>query len=70
MKCLKMPSGFPGGIFDVAPFQFSPGVVPVLVPPSVELRLVRSYTEYRYAVVNDRRVIVRSSRSSINRIID
>jgi hypothetical protein len=24
-----MPSGFPGGIFYVAPFQFSRGIVPV-----------------------------------------
>src|SRR6478672_1078993 len=27
------------------------------LPPSVELRPVPNYTEYRYAVVNDRRVI-------------
>jgi hypothetical protein len=54
----------------VAPFQFSPGVVPVLVPPSVELRLVRSYTEYRYAVVNDRRVIVEPRTRKIIKIID
>ena len=65
-----MPSGFPSGIFYVAPFQFSLGVVPVLVPPSAELRLVRSYTEYRYAVVNDRRVIVEPRTRKIIKIID
>jgi hypothetical protein len=65
-----MPSGFPGGIFHVAPFQFSPGVVPVLVPPSVELRPVPSDTEYRYAVVNDCRVIVEPRTRKIIKIID
>src|SRR4029077_108242 len=28
------------------------------LPPSVELRTVPSHTEYRYAIVNDQRVIV------------
>ena len=28
------------------------------LPPTVELRTVPNHTEYRYAVVNDRRVIV------------
>jgi len=40
------------------------------LPPSVELRPVPSYTEYRYAVVNDRRVIVEPRTRKIIRIID
>ncbi len=40
------------------------------LPPSVELRPVPSYTEYRYAVVNDRRVIVEPRTRKIIKIID
>jgi hypothetical protein len=65
-----MPSGFPGGIFHVAPSQFSPGVVPVLVPPSVERGPVPVAPEFRYAVVNDCRVIVEPRTRKIIKIID
>ncbi|MFZ2157585.1 MAG: DUF1236 domain-containing protein [Bradyrhizobium sp.] len=40
------------------------------LPPTVELRTVPSHTEYRYAVVNDRRVIVEPRTRRIIRIID
>jgi len=40
------------------------------LPPSVELRPVPRYTEYRYAVVNDRRVIVDPRTRRVIRIID
>jgi len=40
------------------------------LPPSVELRPVPRYTEYRYAVVNDRRVLVEPRTRKIIRIID
>jgi hypothetical protein len=40
------------------------------LPASVELRTVPSHTEYRYAVVNDRRVIVEPRTRKIIRIID
>ena len=40
------------------------------LPPSVELRTVPSYTEYRYAVVNDQRVIVEPRTRKIIKIID
>jgi hypothetical protein len=40
------------------------------LPPSVELRPVPSYNEYRYAVVNDRRVIVEPRTRKIIKIID
>ena len=40
------------------------------LPPMVELRPVPSYTEYRYAVVNDRRVIVDPRTRRVIRIID
>jgi hypothetical protein len=65
-----MPSGFPGGIFYVALFQFSSGVVPVLVPPSVELRPVPDTPELRYAVVNDCRVVVEPRTRKIIKIVD
>ncbi len=42
----------------------------VMLPPSVELRTVPSHTEYRYAVVNDRRVIVEPRTRKIIKIID
>lgn len=40
------------------------------LPPSVELRRVPSHTEYSYAVVNDRRVIVEPRTRKIIKIID
>ena len=40
------------------------------LPPSVQLRSVPNHTEYRYAVVNDRRVIVEPRTRKIVRIID
>ncbi len=40
------------------------------LPPTVELRPVPRYTEYRYAVVNDRRVIVDPRTRRVIRIID
>jgi hypothetical protein len=39
-------------------------------PPTVELRTVPRYTEYRYAVVNDQRVIVDPRTRRVIRIID
>jgi hypothetical protein len=36
----------------------------------VELRPVPNYTEYRYAVVNDRRVIVEPRTRKVIKIID
>ena len=40
------------------------------LPPAVELRPVPQYTEYRYAVVNDRRVIVEPRTRRVVKIID
>jgi hypothetical protein len=40
------------------------------LPPQVELRPVPRYTEYRYAVVNDRRVIVDSRTRRVIKIIE
>ena len=40
------------------------------LPSTVELRTVPSHSEYRYAVVNDRRVIVEPRTRKIIRIID
>ena len=40
------------------------------LPPSVELRVVPNHAEYRYAVVNDRRVIVEPSTRKVIRVID
>ena len=40
------------------------------LPPTVVLRPVPSYTQYRYAVVNDRRVIVEPRTRKIIKIID
>ena len=40
------------------------------LPPAVELRSVPSSTEYRYAVVNNKRVIVEPSTRKIIRIIE
>jgi hypothetical protein len=40
------------------------------LPPTVELRTVPSYTEYRYAVVNDQRVIVDPRTRRVIRIVE
>ena len=40
------------------------------LPPTVELRPVPSHTEYRYAVVNDRRMIVEPRTRKVIKIID
>ena len=40
------------------------------LPPTVELRTVPRHTEYRYAVVNDRRVIVEPRTRRVIKIID
>jgi phage tail tape-measure protein len=40
------------------------------LPATVQLRPVPNYTEYRYAVVNDRRVIVEPRTRKIIKIID
>ncbi len=40
------------------------------LPPQVQLRPVPRYTEYRYAVVNDRRVIVEPRTRRVVKIID
>ena len=40
------------------------------LPETVELRPVPSHTEYRYAVVNDRRVIVEPRTRKVIKIID
>jgi hypothetical protein len=40
------------------------------LPPAVVLRPVPNYTEYRYAVVNDRRVIVDPRTRRVIKIID
>jgi Protein of unknown function (DUF1236) len=40
------------------------------LPPSVELRTVPSHTEYRYAVVNDRRVIVEPRTRKVIKVIE
>ena len=47
-----------------------PVVVGEPLPPTVELRTVPSHTEYRYAVVNDRRVIVEPRTRRVIKIID
>jgi Protein of unknown function (DUF1236) len=40
------------------------------LPPSVQLRVVPNHTEYSYAVVNDRRVIVEPRTRKVVRVID
>jgi hypothetical protein len=40
------------------------------LPPAIELRPVPSHAEYRYAVVNDRRVIVEPRTRRVIKIID
>ena len=40
------------------------------LPPSVQLRVVPNHTEYSYAVVNDRRVIVEPRTRKVIRVIE
>lgn len=40
------------------------------LPPSVELRTVPNHVEYRYAVVNNQRVIVEPRTRKVIRVID
>jgi hypothetical protein len=40
------------------------------LPPTVQLRVVPNHREYRYAVVNDRRVIVEPRTRRVVRILD
>jgi hypothetical protein len=40
------------------------------LPPTVELRTVPSHTEYRYAIVNDQRVIVEPRTRRVIRVIE
>ena len=40
------------------------------LPPTVELRPVPRYSEYRYAVVNDRRVIVNPGTRRVVRVVE
>jgi hypothetical protein len=40
------------------------------LPPSVELRVVPNHSEYSYAVVNDRRVIVEPRTRKVIRVIE
>jgi len=40
------------------------------LPPSVELRVVPNHVEYRYAVVNNQRVIVEPRTRKVIRVID
>jgi hypothetical protein len=45
-------------------------VVGTPLPPTVELRTVPSHSEYRYAIVNDQRVIVEPRTRKVIKIID
>jgi Protein of unknown function (DUF1236) len=45
-------------------------VVGAPLPPTVELRTVPSHSEYRYAIVNDQRVIVEPRTRKVIKIID
>jgi hypothetical protein len=47
-----------------------PVEVDAVLPPDVELRPVPQYTEYRYAVVNDRRVLVDPRSRRVIRVIE
>jgi hypothetical protein len=67
----------PNAVINAVPRDPAPHVVVrerVVVgeplPANVELRPVPNYTEYRYAVVNDRRVIVEPRSRKVIRIID
>lgn len=60
----------PNAVITSVQRERAPSVVGEPLPPTVVLRTVPSHTEYRYAVVNDRRVIVEPRTRRIIRIID
>ncbi|MBR0824051.1 DUF1236 domain-containing protein [Bradyrhizobium manausense] len=68
---LEIPNAVLGGIpRDHSVVVQERVVVGEPLPPTVVLRPVPNYTEYRYAVVNDRRVIVEPRTRKIVKIID
>lgn len=68
---LEIPNAILGGIpRDNSVVIHERVVVGEPLPPTVELRPVPNYTEYRYAVVNDRRVIVEPRTRRVVKIID
>jgi hypothetical protein len=68
---LEIPNAVLGGISrDNSVVIQERVVVGEPLPPTVVLRPVPNYTEYRYAVVNDRRVIVEPRTRRVVKIID
>ncbi|WP_349631411.1 DUF1236 domain-containing protein [Bradyrhizobium sp. BR 10289] len=68
---LEIPNAVLGGIpRDDSVVVHERVVVGEPLPPTVVLRPVPNYTEYRYAVVNDRRVIVEPRTRRVVKIID
>ncbi len=68
---LEIPNAVLGGIpRDDSVVIHERVVVGEPLPPTVVLRPVPNYTEYRYAVVNDRRVIVEPRTRRVVKIID
>src|SRR6266700_1612368 len=68
---LEIPNAILGGIpRDDSVVIQERVVVGEPLPPTVVLRPVPNYTEYRYAVVNDRRVIVEPRTRRVVKIID
>lgn len=68
---LEIPNAVLGGIpRDNSVVIHERVVVGEPLPPTVVLHPVPNYTEYRYAVVNDRRVIVEPRTRKIVKIID
>ena len=58
------------GVADASVVVRERVVVGEPLPPTVVLHPVPNYTEYRYAVVNDRRVIVEPRTRKVIKIID
>ncbi|WGD49617.1 DUF1236 domain-containing protein [Bradyrhizobium sp. CB1650] len=69
---LEIPNAVLGGIPRGEPsvVVHERVVVGEPLPPTVVLRPVPNYTEYRYAVVNDRRVIVEPRTRRVVKILD
>lgn len=68
---LEIPNAVLGGIpRDDSVVVHERVVVGEPLPPTVVLRPVPNYTQYRYAVVNDRRVIVEPRTRRVIKIID
>ncbi|MFK4657134.1 hypothetical protein ABIF97_007068 [Bradyrhizobium japonicum] len=68
---LEIPNAVLGGIpRDDSVVIHERVVVGEPLPPTVVLRPVPNYTEYRYAVVNDRRVIVEPRTRRVVKIVD